>query len=193
MLKVWGRINSLNVQKAMFCIEELGIPYERFDAGMSHGVVQTPEYKAMNPNSVVPTIDDDGFILWESNVIVRYLAAKHSPGGLWPTDLKTRADLDRWMDWQQTSFHPPLTTLFWRLVRTPNAADPGGELDAARVKIKGVTAILEARLQGRRLFLGGEAFTMADCIMAVPGVHRWLNIPSIERRIPISSAITNDG
>ena len=77
MLKVWGRLNSLNVQKAMFCILETGIPFERFNAGMEHGVVQTDEYKAKNPNSVVPTIEDDGFVLWESNVIVRYLAARH--------------------------------------------------------------------------------------------------------------------
>ena len=95
MLKVWGRLNSLNVQKAMFAILETGVPFERSNAGMEHGVVQTPEYKAMNPNSVVPTIEDDGFVLWESNVIVRYICAKHSADVLWPVDPKARAyDLD---------------------------------------------------------------------------------------------------
>ena len=96
MLKVWGRLNSLNVQKAMFAILEAGVPHERANAGMEHGVVQTDEYKAMNPNSVVPTIVDDGFVLWESNVIVRYIIAKHAPGVLWPVDPKERADSDRW-------------------------------------------------------------------------------------------------
>ena len=92
MLKVWGRRNSLNVPKALFCMEELGLPYERVDAGMHFGVVKTPEYMAMNPNSVVPTIEDDGFVLWESNVIVRYLAASHGAGTLWPVDPRARAE-----------------------------------------------------------------------------------------------------
>ncbi|HEV8094378.1 MAG TPA: glutathione S-transferase N-terminal domain-containing protein, partial [Burkholderiales bacterium] len=84
MLKVWGRTNSVNVKKALWCIEELGLRYERIDAGMQYGVVQTPEYRKLNPNGLVPTIEDDGFVLWESHTIVRYLAAKHSPGKLWP-------------------------------------------------------------------------------------------------------------
>ena len=88
MLKVWGRVNSINVQKVLWALEELKVPYERTDAGMAFGVVNEPFYKKMNPNSRVPTIDDDGFVLWESNAIVRYLAAKHGAGTLWPSDLK---------------------------------------------------------------------------------------------------------
>src|SRR3954463_1827067 len=103
MLKIWGRLSSLNVQKVMICVDELGLDFERVDAGMNFGIVQTPEYKAMNPNSVVPTIEDDGFVLWESNVIVRYLCGKHSIGRLWPTEVHARAEVERWMDWQQTS------------------------------------------------------------------------------------------
>jgi glutathione S-transferase len=174
MLKIWGRLNSINVQKAMFAVEELALPHERFDAGMRFGVTRTAEYMAMNPNSRIPTIDDEGFTLWESNVIVRYLAAKHSPGGLWPIDPQVRADLDRWMDWQQTTHNPPLTTLFWGIVREPGAKSPE-EIEAARNTMDGLMAMLEARLQGRA-YIGGEAFTMADCVIG-PAIHRWRNVP----------------
>src|SRR5262249_21684310 len=98
MLKVWGRVNSINVQKVLWALAELELAYDRVDAGMAFGVVNEPFYKQMNPNARVPTIDDDGFVLWESNAIVRYLAAKHGGCTLWPTDLKRRADADRWID-----------------------------------------------------------------------------------------------
>ena len=91
MLKIWGRDNSVNVKKALWCLDELGLQYERTDAGMQYGVVNTPEYRKMNPNGLVPTMDEDGFILWESHSIVRYLAAKHGKGVLWPMDERTRA------------------------------------------------------------------------------------------------------
>ena len=185
MLKIWGRLNSINVQKAMFCIEELGLPHERFDAGMEYGVTRTPEYMAMNPNSRIPTIDDDGFTLWESNVIVRYLSARYSPGVLWPTDPRARADIDRWMDWQQTAHNPPLTTLFWGLVRAPGAR-PAAEIEAARKSMDDLMAMLEARLEGRA-YMGGDAFTMVDCVIG-PALHRWRNVefervarPNVER------------
>ncbi len=87
MLKLWGRNNSVNVQKAIWCLEELKVPYERFDAGMQYGVVDTPEFRKMNPNGLVPVIEDGATVLWESNAIVRYLAAKYGKGTLWP---KTR-------------------------------------------------------------------------------------------------------
>ncbi len=174
MLKVWGRINSVNVQKAMLCVEELALPYERVDAGMHFGVTKTPDYLAMNPNARVPTIDDDGFVLWESNAIVRYLAAKHSAGRLWPTDPQARADVDRWMDWQQTSHNPPLTTLFWGLVRSPGAIAPK-DLDEAKAAMVDLMAMLDARLESRA-WIGGETFTMGDCVLG-PALHRWRNIP----------------
>src|SRR5580700_11331791 len=123
MLKIWGRANSINVQKVLWVSEELGLFFDRVDAGMQFGVVDTPEYQALNPNALVPTIDDDGFILWESNAIVRYLAAKYGaqdgPNSLWPDDLQTRALADRWMDWQQMLWAKGLREVFWTLVRTP--------------------------------------------------------------------------
>jgi glutathione S-transferase len=108
MLRIWGRLSSINVQKVVWCADELGLPYERTEAGGSFGVVGTPEYLAMNPNGLVPVIDDGGFVLWESNAIVRYLAARHGDGWLWPTDLQLRAEADRWMDWQNFTFWPAM-------------------------------------------------------------------------------------
>ena len=99
MLKIWGRTNSINVQKVLWCCAELDLKYERVDAGGKFGVNNTPEYLAMNPNGLVPTIDDGGFILWESHAIVRYLSRKHGLGKLWPKDDKAAADADRWMEW----------------------------------------------------------------------------------------------
>ena len=97
MLRIWGRVNSVNVKKALWAAEELALKYERIDAGMQFGVTKTPEYLRMNPTALVPTIDDDGFVLWESHSIVRYLAAKHGMGTLCPADLQARADAERWM------------------------------------------------------------------------------------------------
>ncbi len=119
MLKIWGRNNSVNVQKVLWCCEELGLKYERLDAGGSFGVVNTPQYRALNPNGLVPTIEDGPFVLWESNAIVRYLTAKHSSGKLWPEDHKVRAEADKWMDWQNSMFWPVFRPLFWNVVRTP--------------------------------------------------------------------------
>ena len=104
MLNIWGRISSINVRKVVWCAQELGLDFQRTEAGGKFGVVQTPEYLQLNPNALVPVIDDgegeDRVILWESNVIVRYLCARHSMGKLYPEPLAQRFDAERWMDWQ---------------------------------------------------------------------------------------------
>lgn len=160
MLKIWGRTNSVNVKKALWTLEELKVPYERIDAGLQYGVVNTPEYRAMNPNGLVPTIDDDGFILWESHAIVRYLAAKHGAGSLWPSDLRRRADADRWMDWAFT-FAGVLRPVFWNLIRTaPEKRDH--KLVAEGVQKAGeLAAYVDQALAGRP-YVAGDALTMGD-------------------------------
>ncbi len=177
MLKVWGRTNSLNVQKVLLCLEELEIAYDRVDAGMEFGIVKTPEYKTLNPNSRVPTLDDDGFILWESNVIVRYLCAKYADGTLSAADLRARASADRWMDWQQTTFNPDMNPIFIVLVRKSRARDPE-TIEKLRLASERNAAIVDALL-ARRPFISGSTFGMADLVLAPP-LHRWLNLP-IER------------
>ncbi len=119
MLKVWGRRNSINVMKVLWICDELNLPIEQIDAGLQYGIVNTPEYAAMNPNRRVPTIDDHGTILFESNVICRYLAVKHQRHDLMPGDLEDRFSVERWMDWASISISQGMTPLFWQLVRTP--------------------------------------------------------------------------
>lgn len=175
MLTIWGRLNSLNVQKVVFCAEELRLDYERVDAGLQHGIVRTDSYRAMNPNGLVPTIRDGDFVLWESNAILRYLGAKHGAGTLWPTNLQERAAADRWMDWQQTTFDRACGPAFHQLVRTPPERRDAEVIEQARRKTETLAAILDSHL-GEREWLAGEAFTMAELALA-PSVHRWLHLP----------------
>ncbi len=177
MLKIWGRINSVNVKKALWAAEELGLKYERVDAGMQFGVNKTPEYLGMNPTGLVPTIDDDGFTLWESHTIVRYLAAKHGAGTLWPTDLKMRADAERWMDWAFT-FQNAMRNVFWGLIRTPPEKRDMKAIEEGRRKSIELLAIPESVLANRR-FMTGEQFTMGDIPLGCE-VQRYMRVP-IER------------
>jgi glutathione S-transferase len=177
MLKIWGRLNSVNVKKALWAMEELRLDYHRIDAGMQFGVNQTPEYLKMNPNGLVPTIDDDGFVLWESHAIVRYLAAKHGAGTLWPTDPKVRADADRWMDWAFT-FLAAFRPVFWGLVRTPVEKRDTKAIEEGRKKCAELLAIPDRALDGKS-FLAGEAFTMGDIPLGCH-VQLWMRLP-IER------------
>src|SRR5215212_958808 len=182
MLTIWGRKNSINVQKVLWCCAEFDLAYERIDAGGSFGVSNTPEYRAMNPNGLVPTINDDGFILWESNAIVRYLAAKHGAGTLYPGDLKQRAEAERWMDWQITTLWMALRPLFFGYVRTPPEQRDTAALAAAQRSAEEALAILD-RYLGNRTFLAGESFTMGD-IPAGISVYRWLAMPLARPEFP---------
>jgi glutathione S-transferase len=178
MLKILGRKTSSNVQKVLWLCGEIGLPFERSDVGGTFGGNTTAEYLALNPNGLVPTIDEDGFILWESNAIVRYLAAKHASGTLYPGDLRLCADADRWMDWQQTVAAPPMGLLFRALLRSPPDKVEPAEVDNARRRAMAALVILDAKL-ARTPYVAGPEFTMADIALGfVP--HRWLKMP-IER------------
>lgn len=177
MLKVWGRVNSVNVKKVLWCLEELDVPYHRVNAGMEHGVVNTPEYRELNPNGLVPTIEDDGFVLWESHSIVRYLAAKHGAGTLWPTDLKQRADADRWMDWA-FMFANAVRPVFWGLVRTPPERRDVRAIEEGRERCALLMVSVDRALAKRR-FLAGDTFTMGDIPLGCH-LHVWFNMP-VER------------
>ncbi|HET6304899.1 MAG TPA: glutathione S-transferase family protein [Myxococcota bacterium] len=161
MLRVWGRSNSINVQKVMWTLGELGLPHERIDVGGEHAGLDTSAYGALNPNRRIPTLEDDRFVLWESNVIVRYLAAKHGAGSLWPTDLEERAVADQWMDWQQTTLLPDMRTLFWGLVRTAPERRDLAAIDAAAKSLASIWQRLAEHLT-HRSFVVGERFTMGD-------------------------------
>jgi glutathione S-transferase len=177
MLRIWGRTNSVNVKKALWCAEELGLKYERIDAGMQFGVVNTPEYRRMNPMGRVPAIDDDGFVLWESHSIVRYLSAKHSAGNLWPTDLRLRASAERWMDWA-FALQAAMRDVFWGLIRTPPEKRDPKAIEAGCRQSAELAAMLDASLADRP-YVAGASFTMGDIPIGCE-VQRWMRVP-IER------------
>lgn len=186
MLNIWGRISSINVRKVVWCAQELGLDFQRTEAGGRFGVVQTPEYLALNPNAMVPALDDgegsERVTLWESNVIVRYLCAKHSHGKFYPAELPARFDAERWMDWQQTTLNRVSGVAFLQWVRTPPAErDPA--LIAASVRAsEALFALLDAHL-ARHPFMGGEHFTMADIPLGCEA-HRWFGLPPVEYQRP---------
>ena len=161
MLKVWGRNNSINVQKVMWTVAELGLEHQRIDAGGQFGGLDTPDYGTLNPNRLVPVLEDDGVVVWESNAIVRYLAARYGSGGLWPADPARRAEADRWMDWKITSLQPDMTVVFWGLVRTPPEQRDTARIESAAERLGRTFAILDAHLAGRR-FVAGDELTMGD-------------------------------
>jgi glutathione S-transferase len=180
MLKLWGRVNSVNVKKALWCLEELGLPYERVDAGLQFGVTRTPAYLKMNPNGLVPTLNDDGFILWESHTIVRYLADKHGKGVLRPMDLHTRAVANQWMDWAFT-FQSSVRDAFWNLIRTPPEKRDEPAIERSRVKSGELAAILDAALADRMYVAG--AFSMGDIPIGCE-VQRWIRLPMERPHLP---------
>ena len=180
MLKIWGRVNSVNVKKVLWAAEELGLKYERVDAGLQFGVTKTPEYMKMNPNSLVPTIEDDGFVLWESHSIVRYLAAKHrSP--LYPTDLRSRADAERWMDWAFT-VQTAMRNVFWGLIRTPPEKRDLKAIEEGRLRSIQVMQVLEQSLAGKT-YVTGANFTVGDIPVGCE-VQRFMRVPIERPRLP---------
>jgi glutathione S-transferase len=174
MLKIWGRITSINVQKVVWCADEIGLAYERVDAGGAFGLTKTPEYIAMNPNSLVPTIEDDGFVLYESNAIVRYLCAKHPKAGLWPEDLRERADVDRWMEWLSTTLVPATRDAFWNLIRMAPEQRDNAAIEKSREASERYFAILDGHLAKNRYLT--PSFSAADIVTGC-AAHRWLNLP----------------
>jgi glutathione S-transferase len=178
VLRIWGRNNSINVQKVLWCCGELGIPYERIDVGGAFSGNREPEYLRLNPNGLVPTISDGGFVLWESNAIVRYLATKHGTGTLCPEDLAERADADRWMDWQMGTLWANLRPAFIGLVRTPPQERDRASIATSVRKTAENLAILDAHLAGRDC-VTGAALTMADIPLGTTA-YRWFGL-DIER------------
>ena len=177
MLQIWGRLSSINVRKVVWCAQELGLAFQRTDAGGRFGVVQTPAYRALNPNALVPAIeDDDGVRLWESNVIVRYLSARHSAGALYPEPLGARFDAERWMDWQQTTLNPAGRDAFIQWVRTPAERRDATAAARSAQATEPLFALLDTHLASRA-YLGGDRLTMADIPIGCE-LHRWFGLPA---------------
>jgi glutathione S-transferase len=166
MIKIWGRNTSVNVQKAMWAVGELGLPHERIDIGGTFGKNNEPAYLAKNPNGLVPTLEEDGFLLWESNSIVRYLAAKYGAGKLEPADVRARARASSWMDWQLTVAAPALTPVFWGLIRTPPDKRDPAAIEAGKIKTMAAMKILDAQL-AKTAFVADDTLSMGDIPVAL--------------------------
>jgi glutathione S-transferase len=175
MIKIWGRNTSSNVQKVMWAIGEMKLAHQRIDVGGAFGKNNEAPYLAMNPNGLVPTLEEeDGFTLWESNSIVRYLAAKHADRTLEPADLKTRALAQKWMDWQLSVMGPAITPVFWGLIRTPPEKRDPAAIEAGKVKTIAAAKMLDDQL-GKTKYLAGDAFSYGDIPVGIM-VYRYVQL-----------------
>lgn len=161
MLTIWGRRNSLNVQKVTWTANELGLEYNRHNVGGTFGKLESEDYKQMNPNSRIPTIEDEGKILWESNAIVRYLAAKHDQGGLWPSEPAIRALADQWMDWMQTTVGPDFFFIFQQMIRKADTDRDQDAVEQAAERLGQTYTLLDHHLVSRN-YITGDSFSMGD-------------------------------
>ncbi|MEM0922946.1 MAG: glutathione S-transferase family protein [Pseudomonadota bacterium] len=176
-ITIWGRATSSNVQVAAWAAAELGLNFERIDAGHSFGRLDTPEYRALNPNGRVPTLLDGDLVLWESQAILRYLAARYGDGGFWPEDVAVRGELDMWAEWTRTTFQPHFNyQIFWQLVRVGAADRDEAAISRSAESLKPVVGILENRLAGRPgPYLSGESLAWAD-ITVGHLLYRYYNV-----------------
>lgn len=180
MLRIWGRETSTNVQKVLWTCEELGLPYERIDVGGRFGGLDTPQYRALNPNGLIPTIEDGDFVLWESHAIIRYLASGDPQRRLLPASLGRReqANIDRWMDWCMVTLGLGLRNVYKLVTSGEPGVQHAGSVAAAAEHVARLFVILDQHLQLHR-HVGGDDFTLADIPPGI-SVHRWLNLP-VER------------
>ena len=180
-LTIWGRPNSVNVQKVLWCLAELDVPFERIDAGMQFGRNTESDYLAMNPNGRVPTLVEGHFVLWESNSIMRYLCLAHGPqSSIYPHEPRQRAAVDRWLDWTLSTVQPIERPVFWGLVRTPPAErDMLALQKAADAVAEVVWKTLDRQLATRR-YVEGDVFTLADIALGAYA-RRWFGIEGVEK------------
>ena len=179
-LTIWGRPNSVNVQKVLWCLAELDIAYQRIDAGMAFGKNDTAEYLAMNPNGRVPTLVDGDYVLWESNSIMRYLNLAYGEGAaIYPQAARGRASVDRWLDWTLSTLQPVDRPVFWGLVRTPPEQRDMAALQKAADAEAVVWRVAEAQLDNHR-YIEGEQFTIADIALGA-FARRWFGVEGVTR------------
>jgi glutathione S-transferase len=173
--RLWGHVKSINVQKVLWALSELGLDYERVDAGGTFGKVRDSDYLSLNPNGLVPTLEDGTAVLWESNAIVRYLFAKYGASPVQPIDLAARARADAWADWNTTTLWPHVRTLVVQLVRTPEDKRDRAAINTALQASQAALTILDREL-AKQPYVAGAHFTWGD-IPVGAAVQRWTNLP----------------
>lgn len=180
--RLWGRASSGNVQKALWALDELGLPYEAIEAGGAHGIVGEAAYRAMNPNGLVPTLEEDGFVLWESNAILRYLAQAHGGPLALPEEPRARALVDQWLDWQATSFTPAMRDAFLQLVRLAPEKRDAAVIEASRAASERCAALLDRHL-AETPYVAGVRFSIADIAVGL-AANRWFQLPLAREERP---------
>lgn len=178
-IKVWGRTTSSNVKKVLWVAHDLKLDIERIDAGGKFGVVDTPAYRALNPNGRVPTLEEGDFVLWESNAIMRYLCECYAGEALYPADPRARADINRWLDWSLSILSPVDTKVFLATIRTPEAKQDKAAIAKLVDQASGAYRILDAHLQDREYATG--RFSIADIALSI-FVDRWTRNPFLANR-----------
>lgn len=179
-IRVWGRASSSNVKKVLWVAEALKLEVERIDAGGKFGVVDTPEYRLLNPNGRVPTLEDSDFVLWESNSIMRYLCMKYGGEALYPADPATRASIDRWLDWSLSTLVPVDAVLFIGTIRTPAEKRDKAALATLTEKVAAAYAIVDRYLKGRE-YMVGDRLSLADIALSICA-DRWERNPHLTGR-----------
>jgi glutathione S-transferase len=176
MLKIYGQPNSINVRKVLWLCAELDLPFEREDWGGAFRSVNEPAFRALNPVGMIPVIDDDGTVVWESNAILRYLAGKTGRTDLLPVDPAARARIEQWMDWQASDFNNTWRVCFMGLVRrSPAHSDPLA-IAASLQQFNAAIGIVDVQLARQGGYIAGPAFTLADIPIGL-AVHRWYAVP----------------
>lgn len=188
MLKVLGKAPSINVRKVLWTCAELGLPHEREDWGLGFRSTDVPEYRALNPNGLVPVIvEDDGFVLWESNTIIRYLANRHRATALYPLDARARARVDQWIDWQATDLNNAWVYAFMGIVRQSAAHQDPAAIEKSAATWAQRMAILDRQLESTGAHVAGADFTLADIPIGL-SVHRWYATPVPRPELPAVAA-----
>ncbi|WP_330888244.1 glutathione S-transferase [Rudaea sp.] len=187
MLRILGKASSINVRKVLWTCAELGLAFEREDWGAGFRATNDPAFLALNPNAMVPVIEDGDFVLWESNSIIRYLAGRYRGESLYPGDVRERARCDQWIDWQASELNRSWSYAFLALVRhSPAHRDPQ-QIEASRANWARQMAIVEAQLRRTGAFIAGGAFSLADIPIAL-SVNRWLETPFEHDDLPAVAA-----
>lgn len=187
MLKILGKASSINVRKVLWACAELNLPFEREDWGSGFRTTSEPAFLALNPNAMVPVIQDGDFVLWESNTIIRYLASQYGGQTLYPAEPRLRARVDQWMDWQATDLNRSWSYAFMALARQSAAHQDASAIEASCQAWAHYMGILEQRLAHTDAYVAGAAFSLADIPIGL-SVNRWFLTPFDKPALPAVAA-----
>ena len=183
MLKLLGKSSSINVRKVQWLCAEMQLGYEQEQWGSGFSSTSVPEFVALNPNAMVPVILDDGFVLWESNSICRYLAGRQARHDLLPLQAQDRARVEQWMDWQATELNNAWRYAFMALVRKSPAHNDAAAVVASVGNWNRHMEMLDAQLAKTGAFVAGEQFTLADIVLGL-SANRWYMTPMERPKLP---------